>query len=106
MTANIEKKMRKAVYHRDGYRCALCDSTDGIQIHHYIPRGQGGADHPWNLITLCWRCHGAAHGGYYDESYCAVKDVEKLKEQISQACAEYLGDYYYELQGAWYPWEG
>ena len=52
MTAGITKEMRREVYRRDGWRCALCDSTDGIQIHHVKPRGKGGADHPMNLITL------------------------------------------------------
>ena len=62
MTANIPNTTRKAVYQRDHYRCALCDSTDGIQVHHYVPRGCGGKHHLHNLITLCWRCHGTAHG--------------------------------------------
>lgn len=106
MEAGVDKKLRRAVYERDGWRCALCDSTDGLQIHHYIPRGKGGANHPWNLITLCWRCHGAAHGAYYDQSYCTTKDKGKLAEEISQACCEYLADHYNETEGAWYPWEG
>ena len=63
MTANIDNKLRKAIYRRDGFRCALCDSTDGLQIHHVVPRGRGGSrTNPHNLITLCWRCHAAAHG--------------------------------------------
>ena len=62
MNASIPNTTRREVYRRDGWRCALCDSTDGIQIHHVKPRGKGGSDHPMNLITLCWRCHAAAHG--------------------------------------------
>ena len=57
MAAGIPNSVRRGVYKRDGWRCALCDSTDGLQIHHVRPRGKGGADHPMNLITLCWRCH-------------------------------------------------
>jgi len=34
--------VRRGVYKRDGWRCALCDSTDGLQIHHVKPRGKGG----------------------------------------------------------------
>ena len=60
--AGIPNTTRRGVYKRDGWRCALCDSTDGIQIHHVIPRGEGGSDFPENLITLCWRCHALAHG--------------------------------------------
>ena len=49
--AGIPYPVRRGVYKRDGWRCALCDSTDGIQIHHVIPRGEGGSDFPENLIT-------------------------------------------------------
>ena len=106
MAAGITKEMRREVYRRDGWRCALCDATDGIQIHHAIPRGQGGADHPWNLITLCWRCHAACHGSYYDESYCTYDDRDKLADDMQLECIRYLGDYYNELEGAWYPYDG
>ena len=41
MGASIDNKTRRAVYERDGFRCALCDSTDGLQIHHVKPRGEG-----------------------------------------------------------------
>ena len=41
ISANIPTSTRKAIYRRDGYRCALCDSTQYLQIHHIIPRGKG-----------------------------------------------------------------
>lgn len=108
MTANVSKELRKEVYRRDGFRCALCDSTDGIQIHHVKPRGRGGADHPMNLITLCWRCHAAAHGNMVDASCYANVDPMKIRkmtpqqrikaviDEIELACVEYVSDYYAE----------
>ena len=42
ISANVSNHTRKAVYARDHYRCALCDSNRGIQIHHVIKRSQGG----------------------------------------------------------------
>ena len=62
LSASIPNETRKAVYARDGYRCALCDDTHGLQIHHIVHRSCGGNDTPCNLITLCWRCHAEAHG--------------------------------------------
>lgn len=53
ISANIPTSTRKAIYRRDGYRCALCDSMQYLQIHHIIPRGKGGNNEPDNLITLC-----------------------------------------------------
>ena len=116
MNANIDNKTRKAVYRRDGFRCALCDSTDGLQIHHVKPRGKGGCDHPMNLITLCWRCHAAAHGSIMSDAYAAMIEPAFLKEdmttqerimaQLELDCIVYLADYYAERGEIWYPWDG
>lgn len=105
MTANISKETRKQVYRRDGWRCALCDSTDGLQIHHIKPRGKGGADHPMNLITLCWRCHNAAHGGKMVTDYPG-ETPEQVRDDLELACVEYVSDYYAERGEIWYPWYG
>jgi 5-methylcytosine-specific restriction endonuclease McrA len=29
-----------------------------LAAHHVIARGDGGADHPSNLVALCVNCHG------------------------------------------------
>lgn len=121
LTANVKNSMRKEVYKRDGYRCALCDSTDGLQIHHIRPRGQGGANHPMNMICLCWRCHNAAHGSMVDDSILGILDTEidpeilKMKPAVRRAViagameleiCRYMGDLYAEQGEVWYPWEG
>ena len=77
MNANTTNTLRKEVYRRDGYRCAICDATEGLQLHHIKPRGKGGADHPMNLITLCWRCHAAVHGSIMGDEYAAAAGCEK-----------------------------
>ena len=51
MNANISTATRRRVYRRDGYSCALCDSTRFLQIHHHIPRGEGGGNSPHNLSS-------------------------------------------------------
>ena len=95
ISANIPTTTRKAIYRRDGYRCALCDSTQYLQIHHIIPRGKGGNNEPDNLITLCSKCHGAAHG-------CIPEGWTMTAEDVEQACVEYVSDMY---AGDWYPLE-
>ena len=85
----------KAIYRRDGYTCALCDSTKYLQIHHYIHRGQGGSNSPHNLITLCADCHALAHG-------TNLRDWQDVtQDDIEQAIVEYLSDYY---AGEWNPY--
>ncbi|MGN0964433.1 MAG: HNH endonuclease [Dysosmobacter sp.] len=97
MTANISNAMRKAIYARDHYRCAICDSARGLQIHHVIPRSQGGSNRPENLITLCMYCHGVIHGTRFPEMPEWMD-----REELNQVAVEYVADYY---AGSWWPWE-
>jgi len=57
------QEVRKVVLKRDGYKCVVQDGTceGGLDIHHVIPRAQGGPDYPSNLITLCDKHHAARH---------------------------------------------
>ena len=97
ISANIPNATRRAVYARDGFRCAICDDSRALQIHHYCHRSQGGNDSLHNLITLCWRCHAIAHGTRLPEfpDYMDAAEME-------QACAEYLGDLYLD---DWWPYK-
>lgn len=116
MNAGISREMRKAVYKRDGYRCAVCDATEGLQIHHIKPRGKGGANHPMNLVTLCWRCHAAVHGSIMGDEYAAAAGCEKgmTPEDVRREVmfymeleiTRYVSDYYAEQGKIWYPWDG
>ena len=95
ISARINNTIRKAVYKRDHYRCALCDSARFIQVHHVIPKGQGGSvTSMHNLITLCSDCHSAVHGNNPD-SYWPPEDV-------ALACVEYVADIY---AGHWNPYD-
>ena len=88
ISANIPNETRRQVYKRDGYRCALCDDTRYLQVHHYVHRSLGGSNHVHNLITLCSKCHALAHGtNLFDFAEISQEDIE-------QACVEYLADYY------------
>lgn len=101
MGAGLTNERRREVYRRDGWRCALCDDTRSLQIHHAVPRAAGGSDFPENLITLCHRCHAAVHGTLYPEmpDYCTPDYME-------EAVVEYLSDYYAEATGEpWYPFK-
>lgn len=96
ISANISNAQRRAVYRRDCFACALCDDRRTIQVHHVVPRGEGGTNHAMNLITLCSRCHALAHGtNLFDP------ELEISQEDILQAITEYMADYYAPV---WNPW--
>ena len=94
MYAKLTNAQRKAIYRRDGFRCAVCGSTRYLQIHHYIHRGQGGTNTPHNLITLCSDCHALAHG----INLIGLPDM--TQEEMEQWIVEYLEDMYVD---AWDP---
>ncbi|WP_254862266.1 HNH endonuclease [Halovivax gelatinilyticus] len=58
-----KSKRRDEVLERDDNTCVSCGSEDELQVHHIIPRSQGGKNETANLATLCADCHYYAHGG-------------------------------------------
>lgn len=47
-------KMKEEV----GFRCELCGSWRGLDVHHIVPVVCGGSDSRDNLIVVCSGCHG------------------------------------------------
>jgi len=61
LDAEAYQTLRRQVLERDGWRCQLCGSMAGVEVHHIQRRSQVGADAEQNLITLCSACHRRAH---------------------------------------------
>ncbi len=102
ISAGISKRTRKQVYRREGYRCALCDSTRYLQIHHIVPRGEGGPSTMQNMICLCSDCHALAHG-------VDLRGFGADQETAKQAIVEYMSELYatdlFTPDGCpWNPW--
>ena len=93
MLTNIPTSVRREVYRRDNFQCAVCGDPRYLQLHHAVHRSHGGSDFPDNLITLCWRCHAIAHGTRFPD-YPDYMDAEWM----NQAVTEYLSDWYAENQ--------
>ncbi|MBQ2618636.1 MAG: HNH endonuclease [Oscillospiraceae bacterium] len=94
MKNSISNDVRKAVYRRDGYQCAVCGDPRRLQIHHITHRSQGGGDEQMNLVTLCPTCHALAHG-------MNLIGVDYTQEDVEQCIVEYLADYYAGLGYRW-----
>lgn len=55
------RKLRLAVFERDGYRCRAClrvYGADFLHADHQFPWALGGETTYENLATLCRRCNG------------------------------------------------
>lgn len=42
------------------FACAIC-GHDGEEIHHIVPKSEGGNDTEHNLVLLCHDCHEKIH---------------------------------------------
>jgi hypothetical protein len=62
---DIAPKTRRDVLHRDGGKCTVprCRSARFIEIHHIVPRSEGGSHDASNLTSLCDGHHIALHAG-------------------------------------------
>jgi len=61
LDATSYRDLHRQVLERDGWRCQVCGSMQGLQVHHLNFRSQAGGDVEQNLITLCAECHEWMH---------------------------------------------
>ena len=61
----IRPAVRQAVLTRDHDRCSLpsCRNTLWVDVHHIIPKSQGGSHKESNLLCLCGAHHRLLHDG-------------------------------------------
>jgi 5-methylcytosine-specific restriction protein A len=86
------------ITHRDGNRCQDCgihadtiigedrwgsDEHPIMEVHHIIPRANGGGDHPFNLKLVCQNCHKK-----YNEQFNGQIISKKAQERKTKAIKE------------------
>jgi|GEM_PF-6099608 len=91
---SINKYKRSLIYKRDGYKCVLCKSSEGLTVDHINPKSNGGSNHINNLRTLCEKCN-FQKGNYHPplwkrfHLFFTRKDGHRLKEDlIGTMCAK------------------
>jgi 5-methylcytosine-specific restriction endonuclease McrA len=62
---NVPPAVRRRVIRRDGGRCVVPGCRQGvfIDVHHVVPRSEGGNHDPDTLVVLCSAHHRALHRG-------------------------------------------
>ncbi len=68
VTRTIPPATRRAVLIRDGLCCTApgCRNRKHLELHHIVPRFEGGDHSPENLTTVCWAHHDMIHKGVID----------------------------------------
>ena len=56
------------------------DRKIAVDLHHIIPKSQGGKDDINNIIALCRSCHDKAHSGILTREYLHKIHNKKKKE--------------------------
>jgi hypothetical protein len=62
---SLPPALRRAVLARDQGRCRVpgCTHSGFVDVHHIVPRSEGGQNVPENLLTICIGHHRATHRG-------------------------------------------
>jgi len=65
LSRTIPPATRRAVLHRDRYRCRVpgCSNRIWLGVHHVVERHRGGSHEASNLVCLCETHHGLVHDG-------------------------------------------
>lgn len=64
-TTSIPRGARRSVLRRDHHRCIVpgCRNARWIDVHHLVPRAQGGSHRATNMAVLCDLHHKSIHAG-------------------------------------------
>jgi hypothetical protein len=76
----------------DNNRCAFCGSQVKKEAHHIVYR-RNSADLVNDLnngITLCHKCHYAAHYGHYAEYGCSMRPPEVSPQDVNTFIQDYV----------------
>jgi hypothetical protein len=78
----LDENLRIATLMRDRYQCTYCDKKNTrLEVHHIVPRHQGGKDTIQNLTTLCQSCHEKLHQGKITIN---DRGISGFKDKIAQ----------------------
>lgn len=68
---------------RKSNQCANCGATEGLELHHIVPIARGGRNTPENTVTLCCKCHAAAHDKFRQKGPNSGRNKTKKPEDLN-----------------------
>lgn len=84
--------LREAVLYRDKHTCQHCgERNKRMEVHHHLPRSEGGTNQTENLITLCVDCHEGVTAGRIKLKRKPVREGLEGGEEGSAVIRGFLG---------------
>jgi 5-methylcytosine-specific restriction endonuclease McrA len=80
----VQRKIsRRALFARDGWRCAYCGSSGGrLTLDHVVPRSRGG-DSVWeNVVTSCAPCNLKKGNRLLHESEMVLRTKPRVPQPV------------------------
>lgn len=77
----IPKRIEKKIFQEANSTCTFCGEREVslLDVHHIMPRNQGGPNEELNLILVCKKCHADIEDGQI-----SIIDVMKKKNELVQ----------------------
>ncbi|MFT3693899.1 MAG: HNH endonuclease [Kofleriaceae bacterium] len=87
---DIKPSTRRAVFQRDRGKCVVpgCRSQRFIEVHHIIPRAEGGSHDASNLALLCFGHHQMLHKGIISPESIKARIVQPRAGLATSCCDE------------------
>src|SRR5215203_3882580 len=75
----VQRKIsRRALFARDGWRCAYCGTSSGrLTLDHVVPRSRGGESSWENVVTACAPCNHKKGNRLLEETQMALSFVPR-----------------------------
>lgn len=91
-------ELRDRVLKRDQENCKNCGTEGNLVVHHVVPVATRGTNRLGNLITLCRRCHRAAHGQRFGLDTARMSSSSSRKIFTVDEIATVCNSLYHPLQ--------
>jgi hypothetical protein len=80
-----------------GLPCTSCGQGEPLELHHILPRSQGGDDVPNNLVVLCRSCHTRleGHESGWERVAAAVRQYVITDTRRRRYQEDHAGDFFH-----------
>lgn len=82
----FSENLKLDVKHRAAFRCCRCQAI-GVEIHHILPKAEGGSDAFENAAPLCSKCHSD-----FGDNPLKQKEIREMRDwwyqQVSARAAQ------------------